>query len=553
MSEATALALKVEPCANVDHEDGGNDCSKRGILVCANCKLMQYCSKECQKAHWPMHKTSCKSPLSKDEWKPVWIEENRQPAFVDTKKVLEYYGAMDSKVFWSEMLAIDIIKLQDNEKSEWKEDLHLLFAASGDLGSVLKTVAAVPDSYEGALEIAINDDAFDIVARNTILLLLALTCEPEEVWEAILHLWYSVLVPKHVMALLEQKVAPLLDGVCSELDDEHPLSDLFLKAWKFEHGTMTGLWLEAPGYLKVPENLSAPKALELRSVVTMNDESRDYADKFLCTISKEWRFICAHFRQSGILAPFASSRRYFDTPNPTFFHTADSWPMDENAEALNGWSPAEVHSQKILASNNLYGKLYAHLVNSIQRFCIGLSKRKTSFLMYQVDAVDLWQVVPEPEGYFDRVEVSNLVDSAYLGTEQTLKILEKLLKPSSQNPHATLIALYKTAVRALGMDKKDNQEISPPTEYAKNEVKRLVLPSLSPVFKKEDLDSYTKDTLKILECHEYCRDCGQLFREVRRKDKLAKASQDAGLVVKDPFTIVELWPMRLRKESTLED
>ena len=244
--------------------------------------------------------------------------------------------------------------------------------------------------------------------------------------------------------------------------------------------------------------------------------------------------------------------------------------MDENAEALNGWSPAEVHSQKILASNNLYGKLYAHLANSIQRFCIGLSKRKTSFLMYQVDAVDLWQVVPEPEGYFDRVEVSlqnrltdvttdsssqvsNLVDSAYLGTEQTLKILEKLLKPSSQNPHATLIALYKTAVRALGMDKKDNQEISPPTEYAKNEVKRLVLPSLSPVFKKEDLDSYTKDTLKILECHEYCRDCGQLFREVRRKDKLAKASQDAGLVVKDPFTIVELWPMRLRKESTLED
>ena len=42
-----------------------SNCSKRGaetdLKRCSECKLVKYCSRNCQVAHWPMHKLGCKS------------------------------------------------------------------------------------------------------------------------------------------------------------------------------------------------------------------------------------------------------------------------------------------------------------------------------------------------------------------------------------------------------------------------------------------------------------------------------------------------------------
>lgn len=36
-------------------------CETTGVsLVCSRCKVLHYCSKECQSKHWPAHKTLCK-------------------------------------------------------------------------------------------------------------------------------------------------------------------------------------------------------------------------------------------------------------------------------------------------------------------------------------------------------------------------------------------------------------------------------------------------------------------------------------------------------------
>lgn len=58
------LALKKHPktgtCDNCDMRKKRSD-----LMLCSSCKKQQYCSQDCQAAHWPLHKEDCKSWSSK--------------------------------------------------------------------------------------------------------------------------------------------------------------------------------------------------------------------------------------------------------------------------------------------------------------------------------------------------------------------------------------------------------------------------------------------------------------------------------------------------------
>jgi hypothetical protein len=41
------------------------------LLACGGCKLVHYCSKECQKVHWKIHKLICNDLKAYNE---IWIE-----------------------------------------------------------------------------------------------------------------------------------------------------------------------------------------------------------------------------------------------------------------------------------------------------------------------------------------------------------------------------------------------------------------------------------------------------------------------------------------------
>lgn len=83
--------------------------------------------------------------------------------------------------------------------------------------------------------VAINDLEFDVVARNAILLLLALTSQdstnlgeteepntPTDIAEALIHIWYSASIPSSVLSLLQNRVKPLIVELCGRIADRPP-------------------------------------------------------------------------------------------------------------------------------------------------------------------------------------------------------------------------------------------------------------------------------------------------------------------------------------------
>ncbi|RSL58789.1 hypothetical protein CEP53_006047 [Fusarium sp. AF-6] len=118
----------------------------------------------------------------------------REPTFNQEGYVAPF---VRQKNIWGDVPALDILKLNENE------DLAILFAGkyrsnllpSGDLRNVVKTVTSLPESFRRRIAITINDNDFEVVARNIILLLTAmLSVEPEDGTNRMIHIWYSAFI-----------------------------------------------------------------------------------------------------------------------------------------------------------------------------------------------------------------------------------------------------------------------------------------------------------------------------------------------------------------------
>jgi hypothetical protein len=88
----------------------------------------------------------------------------------------------------------------------------------------------------------------------------------------------------------------------------------------------------------------------------------------------------------------------------TFFQTADSWPMHDYADPLNGWSLKDVlDTSSGPATADVYGKLFYHVRAELGTFLRHISDLRMSFRLFQEDASSLPEHVEY--GSFDRIEV----------------------------------------------------------------------------------------------------------------------------------------------------
>ncbi|KAA8576352.1 hypothetical protein EYC84_006485 [Monilinia fructicola] len=546
-------------CANTDQIIDGKTvaCAKIGSKACNGCYLVQYCGKECQLAHWKVHKADCRSPFIKQSWRPQWDVEKRRPAFigasddgapggVSMKEWVTMVQHGRKKYLWGNVPAIDMVQSSKNEGKEFPEQFNLLFAASGDIRNVVKSLIGLPTTYNGKCEVIINDRDFDIVARNVILLLIALVFDPMQAADIMIHIWYSAFIPGPILHQIQEQVLPLIEDICSKIQGR-PEKSLQSKTWVFGTRSLSLIlskasWDLLPAFFKVPYGWSASQAQKVMTETTLSPLRRDYIDRAFYTRPPAWRVCATKFRTDGILLPFGQSRNDFNTPNPTLFQSTDFWPMMDSADPLDGWAFEEFLSNPPPARNDIYGSLYFYLQYQLRNFCERIRNLQVHFQLFELDALDLPGLMKErgiEKQHFDRIEVSNIGDRGYIGPVKLLTTFAPYLKRKSQNPHATLLALFINAVH----------ECSTVEDYLgdmKFEIERLnkYMPLDPKLFLGREASN--ADFLRYNDARSMFRNVDKPFDKFMKECSLDQLSLNTGMKMKTKHTLVDKWPLRLR-------
>ncbi|KAK8038412.1 hypothetical protein PG994_015179, partial [Apiospora phragmitis] len=495
-----------------------------------------YCGPACQKVHWREHKVDCKSELLKATWRPQWEADGRKPRFMGGDPLVAFNST--GKYLWGNIPAYDVVNLTRNEGLDAEEDLNLLFAASGDLRNVFKTIHGVPPTYGGDISIVLNDKDLHTVARNAItLLLLLLDDDTERAARNALHLWYSAFIPESLMDKMREDVGRAIENVCIKVENKHP-DTLLGKTFDFGQRRLRltlqqRAWMSLRQYLQVPQ-ISLQDAQERRKAVTLAPERIDHRERSFLSQEPGRRFCAFKFREHGILLPFASVWDSFTIPNPTIFGKEGTWPMKDSADPLEGWPVADVRRSSGAAENDIYVKLYYYVLDLLTSVHRLLGKLKISFELFNTDAQELTKYCKDVQ--FDRIETANIADGGYLGPARTVCLLGNLLRPPWCNPHATLITLFMNAISEVTTAADEQAEAAKELRLAMKYLHPTPIPSM-----------YDADMLRVAANKESLRDFDKYFDRYIHKNRFQEFCDFMQMEMKSQNTIIDKWPLRLKK------
>ncbi|KNG89153.1 hypothetical protein ANOM_002986 [Aspergillus nomiae NRRL 13137] len=538
-------------CANWRQDHSATRCLGAGTKGCTGCHLVMYCGKDCQTAHWPVHKLDCKNPMRKAAWRPAWEVENRVPHFIDNSDEEHTPVAMHggSKYLWGNVPAFDLLQLKDNEGEDYSRDLSLLLAASGDLRNLVKTIVSLPGSYRGRIHIDINDRDETVVARNLVFLLVAFHLPPDVASVAILHLWYSAFLPESLLQSVRGAVFPAISEFLAA--DPVQAASVLQKMWSCRSSTLSAAlsrteWDRVLSYLPEAPDISYEKAAALHESITLAHSRRDYRDRALFPLHPSWRLSLWKFRSDGILLPFGASREDFRVPNPTLFHNEHPWPMPDSADPLQGWTLTEILRPSYGAKHDLYGQLYVSLKRNLHSFCERLHTLKLSICLFKQDAMDLPDKLATLRGretFYDRIELANIADLGYLGPAKTLALFGPLLKARNENPKATLIMLFLNATR----------EMSTPADQLASMPRAMeTLQRFLPMRPRhgDPKNKYNAEFLNQMSAADLFTDNDTLFNRLVERARFRDMGRLLGLGMKIHNSIVAKWPLRLGDNPT---
>ncbi|KAH6612355.1 hypothetical protein C7974DRAFT_466782 [Boeremia exigua] len=533
-----ATFLHPDLCANKERKEDTTEspCQDVANLVCRSCRLAQYCTKECQITDWPRHKKTCKSDIMKSVYVPGWIREGRGPSWVSDNELSSKFGS--NQYLWGNMPAVSLLRALESKSTD--RDVSLLFAASGDLRNVVKsTVEGLPDGHKGRFLLVINDINFMIVARNAILLFVALSLEANDAVPIMMHLWYSALLPR---VMVETLVGVVLGPIAQTFSFRRRSLRITL---------MKHQWDKLNDYLHVPTEMTQEDAQDIRRRVMLAAERVDYLHRALCNQPPSFRVATVTFRNDGMLLPHGASREEFDTPNPSFFHEDRTWPMMDDASPLDGWNYHEYIKFAPRASNDIMGSFFFFLRDTLLCFCKRIEDIDIHFQLFNVDARELPRYLSTEES-FDCIEVSNICDRGYVGFERVLSTFGPLLKSKAVSPHATLLMLFLNAVGEVYEQHDRNGQ-------RRFRESRRLMQQFIPLTPQNIMSMMVGDAMsspemiRISSCYTMFGDLEKAFGVYMEETQMYRFMQKHGMKIKRKDSIVEPWPLRITEETTLEE
>ncbi|KAL8670788.1 MAG: hypothetical protein Q9168_004686 [Polycauliona sp. 1 TL-2023] len=454
--------------------------------------------------------------LGKNSWKPTWAREKRKPAFMalDEPVELPYFGP--PHCLWGYTPAFDLLRIEKNEGDSYAQDLDLLFAASGDPRNLMLTVNGLPTTYEATMNCILNDISIRVVARNIVMLLLAAQLPPVEAAEVILHVWYSARLTKGMSAVIDKCVRHRIAGVTFKIKDQSDTA-LLAKTWTF------GSTVIAVRLTKAHWGV----------VLTMLDAKHDLAK------SEEQR-------RKVILAPhrldYREHRLLFDENDGT-------WLQMDCADPRAGWPAHSIlsalHTDRS-PRNDTNGLLYFHIRSIIERFCQKVQNpvHNLNLVLYCGDAASLPKQLGGKARFtgFDRVEVGHVVDHAWLGLSHTLKTFAPLLKKRVLNPRAALVALFLNACEEAARVMDIQSNVGEPTSRMNRALEYLSLDNGGMIAPN------SPQMMTIATAMDLLKDYDRIFAWYMDRFKFDACSKHFGLQMRVQNSVVEAWPMRLKKK-----
>ncbi|KAI8960337.1 hypothetical protein F5Y11DRAFT_349589 [Daldinia sp. FL1419] len=260
----------------------------------------------------------------------------------------------------------------------------------GDLRNVVKTVAGIPEDHKGQINIVINDEDFNTIARAFIILTYLLYHDDvAEATENAIHLWYSFCIPSSIDGWMRES---LVEFVREEIrlnnkgSENENVDRLFWDELGLDcRGTVVRKelapisisldmprqhWYRLEGYLLRESNWKMCKSA--RESIVLTENRRDYREQYLFRQPSRERPSHMAFKYDGILKPFGRELFYYNTPNLTLFDGSRGvyeWLIDDTKGPERGWSRSEFKKMSTgLAKNDILGKLYYYLQDLLSTF-----------------------------------------------------------------------------------------------------------------------------------------------------------------------------------------